>query len=179
MPVRRASAAAAPRLVLDMGTGSGCVAVSIARLCPQARLVAVDLSAKALEVARANAHRHQVADRIDFLAGDAWNALEQGMSFDLIVSNPPYVVPGDPDLWPEARDFDPPEALYGGADGLVFYRRLTDGLAERLRPGGAVMVEVGMGQARPVAALLSAALPGKRSQFISDGGEVERVVTVT
>lgn len=147
-----------PALIADAGTGSGCLAVSLAREFPAARLVATDLSEPALAVARRNARRHGVADRLacvrtDYLAGI-------GGRFDLIVSNPPYVIASAlPALAPEVRAFEPELALSGGADGLDGVRTLFCQAAGRLAPGGWLLVEFGFGQDEEVAAAVEA-VPG-------------------
>jgi release factor glutamine methyltransferase len=137
--------------VLDLGTGSGCLAVAIAANAPRARIVATDVSAAALEVARANATRLNLITRVDFVCGDLFEAVNRAR-FDLVVSNPPYVEDGAA-LAPEISDFEPPLALYAGPDGLAFYRRIGASIHDHLEPGGMLMVEVGAGQAEAVAAL--------------------------
>ena len=132
---------------LDFGTGSGCIAIALAVQCPAARVVAVDISTAALALARRNAARHAVDSRIEFLAGDGFSALSGRPKFDLVISNPPYIPTAEiAALEPEVRDHEPHAALYGGADGLDFYRRLAREAAAFLRPGGRMMVELGQGQ---------------------------------
>jgi release factor glutamine methyltransferase len=146
--------------VLDLGTGSGCIAVSIAHQKPDARVVAVDISPDALDVARRNAARHRVADRITFLQGDLFAPLPPGSRFDLVVSNPPYIAAHEfADLAPEVRDHEPRTALDGGSDGLTFYRRIAAGVGTVLKPGGLLLVEIGATQEADVRAIL-AAQPG-------------------
>ncbi len=143
--------------VLDMGTGSGCLAVAIAVNCPAARVVALDISIAALAVAGANAARHQAAGRIDFIAGDGLAALAFAPGFDLVVSNPPYIPTAQIEsLIPEVRDFDPRIALDGGPDGLEFYRVLASHAARLLRPGGRILLEMGDGQSEFIAGLFAA-----------------------
>ncbi len=138
----------APASALDFGTGTGCLAIALALKCPAARLTALDISAAALEVASANAARHQVSDRLQFLHGDAFAPLPPAATFDLIISNPPYIPSAEiPTLDPEVRDFDPASALDGGPDGLRFYELLARQAARHLRPGGQLMLEFGDGQA--------------------------------
>lgn len=151
--------AAGPASVLDFGTGSGCIAISIAGKAPAGTVVrAVDISPAALEVARANAVRLGVADRVVFHSGDGFAALEPELRFDLVVSNPPYIPAAEiATLEPEVREFDPRLALDGGADGLDYYRRLADEARSRLKPGGRMMLEFGEGQHTDVGALLTAA----------------------
>jgi release factor glutamine methyltransferase len=137
-----------PAAALDFGTGSGCLAIALAAKCPAAQLTALDISADALTTARANAEQNGVVARIQFLAGDGFAALPAGATFDLIISNPPYIPTAElATLQPEVRDFDPRGALAGGADGLKFYALLAKNAAPWLRPGGRLMLEFGDGQA--------------------------------
>lgn len=152
----RAQAFVWPRIV-DLGTGSGIVAILLARLCRGADVTAVDVSAAALDVARANAARHGVMIR--FLAGD-WYAPLAGERFDLIVSNPPYVVDGDPHLQRDGLPFEPRHALTDGlpgGDGLACLRTVVAGAARHLRPGGWLLTEHGHDQAVQMRELLRAA----------------------
>lgn len=139
---------AGPADVLDFGTGTGCLAIFAAVKFPSASVYALDISPEALELARLNAARHQVAGRIQFCEGDGFGALPPGVRFDLILSNPPYIPSGEiASLQPEVRDFDPRAALDGGADGLDFYHRLAREAAAWVKPDGRIMVEFGDGQA--------------------------------
>ena len=142
--------------VLDLGTGSGILAVTLLAERPAATGRATDIDAAALDVARANAAAHGVADRLELCRAD-WAEGALG-PFDLIVSNPPYIPAADlPALAPEVRDHDPPHALTDGADGLTAYARIARAAPALLAPGGRLIVEVGAGQAGAVAALFSAA----------------------
>lgn len=136
---------------LDFGTGSGCIAVALAVKCPNARICAVDISPPALELAAQNAGAHSVSDRIEFRQGDGFAALAGLSSYDLIISNPPYI-PGAEihSLQPEVRDHDPRLALDGGRDGLDFFRRLAGEAPSFLNPNGRLMVEFGDGQAQTI-----------------------------
>ena len=155
--------------VLDFGTGTGCIAIALAAKCPNAKIVAIDISADALALAKQNVERNNVAARIEFLQGDGFAALQNrwgerprepksnvqdgspGVSphqFDLIISNPPYIPSVEIEtLQPEVRDFDPRAALDGGADGLDFYRKLATEAKLFLKPSGKIMLEFGDGQA--------------------------------
>jgi release factor glutamine methyltransferase len=142
--------------LLDVGTGSGILAISLLAERPAATGVATDIDAAALEVARANAHAHGVANRLEMRRTD-WVAGVTG-PFDLIVSNPPYIPAVDlPGLAPEVRDHDPPHALTDGRDGLTAYARIAGAAPGLLAPEGRLIVEVGAGQDGAVAALFSAA----------------------
>jgi len=142
---------------LDLGTGSGCLAIALAVHCPAARIFATDISAESLAVARQNAERHHVADRIEFLQGDHFAALVSWKVFDLIVGNPPYIPTDEiPLLQVEVRDHDPRLALDGGPDGLNFYRRIAAEAVPFLKPGGKVMLEFGDGQAPSIRQIFEA-----------------------
>lgn len=166
--------------VLDLGTGSGCIAVSIAHQRKQTRVTATDVSPDALDVARQNAATHGVADRITFAHGDLFAPLADGERFDLIVSNPPYIAQGElAELAPEVRDHEPRAALDGGPDGLSFYRRIAADVGRFLAPGGTLMVEVGWTQNDAVRDLF-AAQPGLSvGPSVKDGGGRLRVVLAT
>jgi release factor glutamine methyltransferase len=140
--------------IADVGTGSGCIAVAIARWLPSADVVGMDASDQALAVARLNVVRHDVSDRVQFLKTD----LLAGVAgpFDAVVSNPPYVPASDiASLQPEVRDYEPLQALSGGADGLEVIRRLVPDAAAVLRPGGWLLFEFGSGQADGVRAIIA------------------------
>jgi len=137
-----------PSTALDLGTGSGCLAIALAVHCPEAKIFATDISPEALDLARQNAARHNVLERLEFLLGDAFTAFTSPEAFDLIISNPPYIPSSEiPSLQVEVRDYDPRQALDGGPDGLVFYRRIAAETARFLQPGGKIMLEFGDGQA--------------------------------
>ncbi len=146
--------------VADIGAGSGAIAVTLAAEQPALRVIAVDLSPGALEVARANAVRHGVSDRVTFLAGDLLHPLRvAGLPLlDAIVANLPYITDEEyAGLMPEVRNYEPALALRGGEDGLVLIRRLIHDAPSRLVPGGFLGLEVGQGQAETVAAVLRSA----------------------
>lgn len=136
----------------DLGTGSGAIAIAAKKHRPSARVVAVDASEAALEVARRNAVRHGVA--IEFRKG-SWLAPLAGEAFDLIVANPPYVAAGDPHL--AELGFEPPDALVAGADGLDAIREIIGAVPAHLVPGGGLLLEHGVGQDPAVRRLLQAA----------------------
>jgi release factor glutamine methyltransferase len=144
-----------PSTVLDFGTGSGCLAVALACKCPEAGVYASDVSPEALALARENAARNGVAERIRFLEGDGFGAVPEGIRFDLIISNPPYIPSGEiASLQPEVREYDPRRALDGGVDGLDYGRRLAAESAGFLKPHGRVMLEFGDGQAEGLREIL-------------------------
>jgi release factor glutamine methyltransferase len=134
-----------PGVVIDVGTGSGCLAVSLAAEFPAAHVVATDISMEALAIARRNAAANGLEDRIDFRLADLLDNVADRA--DLIVSNPPYVASGDaPGLVPEVREHEPHVALFAGHDGLHVYRRLFPSVKPRLLPGGRLILEVGYDQ---------------------------------
>jgi release factor glutamine methyltransferase len=141
--------------VVDVGTGSGCIAVAIAVNRPDVRVTAVDRSRPALAVARRNARRHAVDGRVALVAGDLVSALAPGGA-DVVVSNPPYVPDGSPDVAVDVARHEPAAALYAGADGLDAIRRLLDATPRVLRPGGCLIVEIGVGQGDAVRAAAAA-----------------------
>lgn len=142
--------AGAPPVVVDIGTGSGCIAIALATERPEAQFVASDISMAALTVARRNAVRHGVSQRIAFRCTDC---IPPENDVEMIVSNPPYIPSRDREsLPPEVRDYEPHLALFGGEDGLEFYRRLFNGGPGDVNEGGWVIVEVGYDQAARVKA---------------------------
>jgi release factor glutamine methyltransferase len=156
--LRQSGGSASPRIselrIIDVGTGSGAIAVALAHALTFAEITATDISPAALAVARANAARHGVANRIRFLEGDLL-APVAGEPFDLIVSNPPYVPEGDrATLAVEVRNYEPAQALFAGGDGLAIYRRLIPESSKALAPGGILLLEIGFGQQQAMEALL-------------------------
>jgi release factor glutamine methyltransferase len=144
--------AAPPAVIADVCTGSGCLAVVLAREFNGASIFATDISAPALDVARCNAARHSVSGRVDFRAADLLDGVPGGI--DLIVSNPPYVgLHERSSLQPEVLDNEPEVALFGGEDGLDVYRRLLPQARERLARRGHLIVEIGIDQRDPVVAI--------------------------
>jgi len=142
---------------VDVGTGSGCIAVAIAATRPGATIVAVDRSRAALAVARRNARRHGVGDRVALVAADLLTALSPRRPVDVVVSNPPYVPDASADVAPDVARHEPASALYAGPDGLDVIRRLVVDAAPIVRPGGRLVLEIGIGQADAVAAAAEAA----------------------
>ena len=166
---------AAPHL-LDIGTGSGAIAIAIAAAHPDAAITAIDLSPAALAVAAQNAQRHGVANRITFRESDLYSALD-GQRFHGIVSNPPYVPLADAaSLAVEVRDHEPSLALFAGDDGLAIYRRLIPAARSHLHPGGLLALEIGFGQHSPVAALLAAS-GFQQIEILPDYQQIPRILT--
>ncbi len=134
-------------VIVDLGTGSGCIAVTLAKQLPTAEIYATDASADALEVAKSNARRHGVEKNIRFLQGDLLQALPDSLRVDAIVSNPPYVATGELARLPkEVREFEPVQALVAGDDGLDVFRRIIADARRFLSPSGFVALELGAGQ---------------------------------
>ncbi|QOJ13816.1 MAG: peptide chain release factor N(5)-glutamine methyltransferase [Planctomycetia bacterium] len=155
------------RDIVDVGTGSGCIAIALAKHLPEARLFASDVSGGALAVARRNADKHGVAERVRYREGALLNPWTPGRGsadgdaalppvFDVIVSNPPYVATAARDLVARnVLDFEPHLALFAGADGLDVIRALIPAAVQRLRPGGRLLLEIGFDQAAAVRVLLT------------------------
>jgi release factor glutamine methyltransferase len=142
-----------PLRLLDVCTGSGCVAVALAREFARASVTASDISADALDVARRNVARHGLATRVPCIQADLFSGITG--TFDAIVTNPPYVPAVDAaTLQPEVRRFEPPMALFGGGDGLQIIRRLIQNSVASLTPGGLLLFEIGAGQDDVVRALV-------------------------
>jgi release factor glutamine methyltransferase len=168
--------------IVDVCTGSGCIAVAIARLRPRARVIATDLSTPSLEVARRNAARHAVCERITWLEGDLLEPLAgRGLEgrIDVIVSNPPYISEADwATLQPEVRLFEPRGALVAGPQGTELHERLLQEAGRYLSPGGALIMEIGAGQARAMRRIVDQ-IPGYRfHRLVYDKAGLERVVIV-
>lgn len=165
-----------PRRVLDLCTGSGCVAICLAVLRASAVVVATDVSEEALGVARRNAASNGVDGKMVFHRGDLFDALRGEAPFDVITANPPYIPSRDiEDLDPDVAAFEPRLALDGGADGLDFYRRLAKEAPSWLVEGGVLLVEVGQGQAGDVERAFVAA-GASETRVTEDYGKVARVV---
>lgn len=144
----------APSRVLDVCTGSGCIAVTIAAERPQSSVWATDLMPGALEVARSNAEAHQVDSRVTFFQGDLLAPLPEGSTFEVIVSNPPYVKTGDLKTLQREVQREPKEALDGGPEGVTLIARLVKDALPRLKPGGLLAMEIGEDEGAAVKELL-------------------------
>jgi release factor glutamine methyltransferase len=141
--------------IVDVGTGSGAIAVALARALPFAEITATDISQAALTVAKSNAARNGLADGVRFLEGDLVDPIA-GEHFDIVVSNPPYVPESDRNtLDVEVRDYEPAQALFAGSDGLAIYRRLIPAAFGALVPGGFLVLEIGYGQQEAIHAVLA------------------------
>lgn len=166
--------------VLDLCTGSGCIAVCIAKELMDSRVYAADISEGALAVAKENATRHGAGEEITFHSGDLFGAvssMDLKGKFDIIVSNPPYVSEDEmKDLQPEIKDYEPASALYGGKDGLDFYRRIIHESPDYLATGGYVIMEIGYGQAGRIKKLIASEKKFLNIEITKDMAGIERVI---
>jgi release factor glutamine methyltransferase len=154
-----------PTTLIDVGTGSGCIAVALARKLPDAEVIAIDASPEALEVAGTNARRHKLEKNIRFLQGDLLSEFPDSLKVDAVVSNPPYIANGELAKLPkEVRDFEPVRALTAGEDGLEVIQRLVMDARRVLKPSGFVALEIGAGQRMAVEAL-----------FVNAGYTIEKI----
>lgn len=165
-------------MIADIGTGSGVIAITLAKSLPDVDLFAVDISEDALEVAKLNAARHGVTNRIRFLLGDLMEPLPQPV--DLIAANLPYVADRDViNLSREISSHEPRAGLVGGEDGLEVIRRFLEQVTDKVRPGGCIVMEVGAGQAHGVLEIASACLPRAASkELFQDPNGIDRVIRI-
>jgi len=167
--------------VLDVGTGSGAIVIALAKDLGEIFAVATDISHEALQVAKENARKVGVGQRIRFVRGDLlhpFRLLTDGV-FDLILSNPPYICQSDIEkLTREVKDHEPRLALNGGEDGLDFYRQMSRQAPLYLREGGWLLVEIGRGQGREISALLEQSGCFKGPELVRDLSGIERVIKV-
>lgn len=167
-------------VIVDVGTGSGCVAVTLASLLSGTRILAIDQSPEALAVAKANAARHGVGDKIEWLEGDLLAPLRERRpagSVNVIVSNPPYISEADwAGLEPEVRVFEPRLALVGGQKGTEFHNRLLQDSREFLVPGGLLVMEIGQGQAPAVRQITEQVGGYAALRMVEDAAGIERMV---
>ena len=160
--------------ILDIGTGSGCIAVSLAKLLPDCNIWAIEMSTAALDVARTNADLNEVT--IHFIEGDIFKDVSSiPTRFDIIVSNPPYVALSDLyELEPEVRDFEPKEALFAGEDGLEFYKKFMDVIPDLLNKDGRIFLEIGYDQSDKLEELYSKAK--FKVEFKKDYNQINRIL---
>jgi release factor glutamine methyltransferase len=164
--------------ILDLGTGSGVLAVTLANEIQGARLWATDISPEAIDLARLNADRHGISDRVEFRQGDLWHALRDlNVTFDFILSNPPYVSVGEYDsLPPEVRDHEPRIALDGYDDGMFFIRKIIEGCPEFLKPGGWLFLEMSPSQTEKALELIKTTKSFEKVNRVKDYSHLYRVV---
>lgn len=164
-----------PLCMLDLCTGSGCIALALAREFPDARIIGTDISGSAITYAKRNAKLNGIGN-VSFLRGSLYDPLKDSVRFDLVASNPPYIRRGDiAGLQREIREWEPATALDGGEDGLDFYRTILSGARGYLNPGGSVLLELGYGQAEEVSALAARSGFG-RIDLIKDFAGIDRVL---
>ncbi len=162
----------------EVGVGSGCISIAILANVPNAEGVGLDISGTALESARTNAARHGIESRIDLRESDVFSAIATTERFDAIVSNPPYVPAADiAGLQPEVRDFEPRGALTDGADGLSIVRRIIGDAPRFLRPGGLLLIEIGIGQSAEVVSFVDPSI-WSTPQFILDLQGIPRTLRI-
>lgn len=169
-------------MIVDLCTGSGCVAVSLAKELANARIFAVDKSSQALAVARENAQRHGVSDRIRFLEGDLYAPLEEldirGL-VDVITANPPYIRSGDlPMLQPEVRDYEPELALIAGTEGTEVQQKIIESATDLLEKHGTLIMEMGMGQAEILKRMIDEVGTYDKPEILKDLAGIDRVLVV-
>jgi len=166
------------RRILDLGTGSGAIILALAAEKPHNTFIAVDQSALAIDIARQNAERHGMADRIRFLNGDWFDPVElEEAAFDLIVSNPPYIRQNDlENLQPEIRKFEPVSALDGGPEGIDCLTRIVLTAPRYLRPAGCLLLEMGFDQKSLLEAVVRKAGCYEEMAFLKDYGGHDRVL---
>jgi release factor glutamine methyltransferase len=169
-----------PLTIIDLCTGSGCIAVSLAKELPSAQIIATDTSEKALGVARTNARAQNVAERIRFFEGDLFEPLETLAvhgRVDIIVTNPPYIRAGDLNtLQAEVRDYEPETALIAGPDGTEVHRRIIGAAPHYLKPRGILIMEMGMGQSGALAAMIREQEQYGSFEVLKDLAGIERVL---
>ncbi|MBW2652951.1 MAG: peptide chain release factor N(5)-glutamine methyltransferase, partial [Deltaproteobacteria bacterium] len=164
--------------ILELGTGSGIIAVSLAKAIKQITLVATYISLEIIKVAVENAHLHKVNDKITFYLGRYLQGIKQKENrFDFIVSNPPYLSKSD---WeraqPEIREHEPPDSLLGGEDGMDFYRTIIPDTSNLLSEDGCLLLEVGIGQTEIVSGMIEKTASYSRVELIKDLSGIKRVV---
>ncbi len=164
--------------ILDLGTGSGCVAVSLTLALPDCRMTALDKSQKALNLARKNARLHGVGKQIHFQKSDLFSSIKPGAQWDVIVSNPPYIPKKELNgLSPEVK-CDPRLALDGGKNGLQIIEKILDEAPRYLKKGGFLLMEIGAGQSKALRKILKDSSNYKNLEFIKDFNGIERVLKI-
>ncbi len=166
--------------IIDIGTGSGAIAISLAKNLNSAYIFATDISADALNVAKDNARMNKAEDQIEFLFGDLFEPLQNRQlegKIDCVVSNPPYLSQEEFDHLPkDVRDYEPVVALKSGQEGISFHKRIIEGAVDFLKRDGILSLEMGLGQARQVAAFLEEFDKFKHVEIKKDLGGIERIV---
>lgn len=172
---------AAKLRILDLCTGSGNIAVSLALELPGAEIIATDISGAALKIARENSILHGVEKNLTFYKGDLFKALpvEKNLKFDIIVCNPPYVRRRDIDFLQKEVRQEPCIALDGGSDGLDFYRRITGKIGDYLKPGGSLFLEIGFDQSQDIVDIFSASQSFRIREIKKDFAGIDRMLWIS
>jgi len=177
---RRSTEGVAPFTIVDLCTGSGCIAVSLAYEMRNARLFAIDTSGKALAIARENARKHGVSERIRFLEGDLFQPLEEldvRGRVDIVTANPPYIRSGDlRGLQPEVRDFEPEVALIAGPSGREIHQKIIEAAPAFLKKHGSLIMEMGEGQAEGLIEIMNENGRYAAPELLKDLAGIERVI---
>lgn len=164
--------------IFDIGCGSGAIAISIAKYAQNSFIYAVDSSAPSLEIAKQNAVKHGVIERISFLPGNLFDPIHHEIKFDIIVSNPPYIPTSEiNNLQSEIKDFEPISALDGGQDGLDFYRKIAGNADKHLKESGIMLLEIGFGQANLVKNIIDSNSAFGNIKIYKDHGDIDRVIS--
>lgn len=173
--LQNALSQATPPTVVDVGTGSGCIAVTLATHLPQVTVIATDISWPALQVAQKNVRQHQVEARVILLQADLLTGLH--LPIDFLIANPPYIAPTElPTLAPEVAQYEPPHALTDNADGLLLIRRLLQQARPRWRLGGRLFIEIGASQGQAVLKMARALYPRSQFEIVTDWAGRDRVL---
>jgi len=160
--------------ILDIGTGCGNIAISLIKKIPDCKIIASDISTEALEVAKINARRHGVYDRIEFVESDLFDKIEG--RFDIIISNPPYVARSEFETLQKEILMEPRVAIDGGEDGLNFYRKIIPGALRHLKPGGVLVMEIGYGQRRDVSKIIEETGKMELLEVKIDQNSIDRII---
>ncbi len=163
--------------IMDIGTGSGNIAVSLAKFLPEAKICATDISDTAIEIARTNSQLNRVESRIRFIQADLFTTYElQLMTYDIIVSNPPYISTAEIDVLQPEIKYEPYTALDGGKDGLDFYRRIIDKAPSYLKKGGFLIMEMGFNQKGAIKNIFQKSGYFEIIEFVKDYNNIDRIV---
>lgn len=169
------------RDILDIGTGCGNIAISLTKYMPLSRITALDISDTAIRVAKENARKYGIENRIEFVKSDLFKNIQakRGLSFDLIISNPPYIALEDFPSLPEEVKADPYIALYGGRDGMDLYRKIINEARFFLKKGGFLLMETGYNQMPGIKAMLTRAGNYKEIKSYPDYSGIDRIIQAT
>lgn len=163
--------------ILDIATGSGCIAISLAKFIPNLEITATDISDKAIEIAESNARLNNVADRVKFAKSDLFAALSSNLAaFDMIVSNPPYIPSAQIRNLQSEVKFEPAMALDGGSDGLDFYRRIISNSPDYLKENGFLIMEMGFNQKEAIKNIFQSSKNFKILKIVKDYNNIDRVI---